>query len=185
MFTPRHVLIGLTFLVAVASVIAGDRDVERQESRELTKYLQNIHEAYEGERLKTWVDAYLKFIEQGDLKAWQKRVADEQDEKRRKSFLAEYFAYSGHYELLRAEGFNVKPITTSKHRLQIILFQPGRPSDGGKPLSKELRATTYLIIRRDVPVDRSNPFTIMLSKAYRGYTTQQLQKVVESYRKQW
>lgn len=109
----------------------------------------------------------------------------EQDDKRRTSFLAEYFAYSGDYELARVEGFETKPITTTQHKLSIILFHPGRPTDDAEEPSEKLKSTVYMIIRKEVPVEEHNPYCIMLSKAYRGYTTTQLRAIVETYRKQW
>lgn len=179
MTATRHVL---TALILSSLPIESAFAQTESAKQELVGEIRKVDPAYTGEKFRVIEKAYAGVLKRRDSKAWSKQVADLKDDKRRKSFLCEYFAYGGDYELQPLREFGATPVVTKKHRLRILLFRPGKPLGRNEPLSDKLKATTYLVIRTHVPFGNENPYGIYISQALRGYSTQQLKQIVEAYR---
>lgn len=173
------ILTGLCLpLGANCSLYAAEAAVQKRLLNELTK----VGTAYAGKRFQVIEKAYVDILKSRKTTTWQKQVTDSGDEKRRKSFLGEYFAYSGDYERNAIKEFGGTPVVTRKHRLRILVFRPGKAGDDNEPLSDKLKSTTYVIVRSHVPFGNENPYGIFISQALRGYSTPQLKQLVETYR---
>lgn len=155
-------------------------------SPELVKFRRDlafVRDLYTGKRYEALKKDYLKQLTDRDTKAWQANVTSAGDQKRRKSFLAEYFAYSGEVEVVPFDKAVTFPVRTAKKRLQIFVFRPAK-SKTKEPLSDKLKNTTYLIVRGNVPLE-NNPYGVLVGQALRGYTKQEINELVEAYRKRW
>lgn len=171
----------IVFLLALATANSGFADDQSARARLRTE-LQKVGTAYSGKRFREIEKAFVEALKKRDAKKWRDLVNESGDEKRRKSFLGEYFAYSGDYELQPLKDSHGEPVLTKKHKLRLLVFRPGKPVGKNEPLSKKQQEMTYLIIRSHVPFGDENPYGIFVSQALKGYSAQQLKNLVETYR---
>lgn len=174
------VLIPYLVLLSVQTIAS---DADTTDSKKLQAELKKIDPAYRSQKQIDNENACVSLLKKRDSKKWLELVRNARDDKRRKSFLCEYFAFSGDYELVPLKEFGTTPALTKKHRLRIIVFRPGKPIGNNEKLSDKVRSTTYLMLKTHVPFGKDNPFGVYTSQAFKGYSTTQLRRVVEAYRK--
>ena len=153
-------------------------------SKKLKLELKKIDEAYRSKKQIDNEKACVELLKKRDSKRWLEQVKKAKDDKRRKSFLCEYFAFSGDYELVPLKEFGTAPALTKKHRLRIIVFRPGKPIGDNEKLSDKVKSTTYLILKAHIPFGNENPYGVYTAQAFKGYSTAQIRRIVEAYRKE-
>lgn len=179
MFTARFLPLCLIVLW-LQPTLAADREAD---SKTLIEKLRYVHPAYKGKRFEAIRKRFQKTLHDRNIEAWKKWVEDGKGKANRTSFLAEYFAYSEDCTVLPIDGIGPLPVKTTKLKVTVHLFRPGKSLDG-EEIPKNIKSMTYLIIRSEVAT-ANNPYGIALSKAYRGLTMQQRKDIVETYRKAW
>ncbi len=189
--SPAIRLLCFVFLFDVASAsITSAADSDEAKIARFRRDLEFVRELYTGKRFDALKKVYVARLRNRDVRSWQSAVDEARQKKQRSSFLAEYFAYAGETEIVPFDITNdLKrekskwPLTTTKRRLQLFAFRPVK-SKTDEPLSEKLKSTTYIIIRGKVPLE-DNAYGVVLCQAVRGYTRQEIWRLVETYQKSW